>query len=121
MIPIPTWLTRPVMYAIGAVLLALAAWWLVATLTGGKRAKVEAKLNGNVAGAAIASGQDAVATVGQTQASEAAVDAVGRENTAAIHNAPGADAKVDPGASGAGIRAICRRASARNDSKCAKH
>lgn len=112
-------LSRPILYAIGAVAAVLLAWWLVVTLMGGKRAKVEAELNRNVAGAALDSGRDAVGTVGAQQASEAAVDAVGRENTAAIHNAPGAGAKVTGEAHRAGIAAICRRASARSDPKCA--
>ena len=118
MIP-PTWLTRPIMYLIGAVLFALAAWWLVSSLTGGKRAKVEAKLNSNVAGAVLESGRDAVNTVGQQQGSESAVDAVTHSNSADIHKAHGADAKVDPSATSAGIKALCRRASARSDPKCA--
>ena len=111
---------KPLAWLIGAVLILLAAWWLVATLTGGKRAKVEAKLNGNVAGAALESGKDAVNTVGQQQGSEAAVDALGRDNAAAIRNAPGASATVAPEASRAGITAICKRASARSDPNCAK-
>ena len=116
----PTWLTRPVLYAIGAVVVALAIWWLVSTVMGGKRAEVQAKLNGNIAGAALESGKDAVNTVGQQQASESAVDAVGRDNAAAIHNAPGASASVSPEAHAAGIAAICKRASAKGDPKCAK-
>ena len=117
--PIPKWLTRTVAYAIGAAILALGAWWLVATLTGGKSAKVQAKLSGNVAGAALESGKDAVGTVGAQQASEAASDRLGAENAASIHAAPGAEVKVDPGVTGAGIKALCRRASARSDPKCA--
>ena len=118
--PLPTWLTRPVIYAIAAVVAALAIWWLVATLLGGKRAEVQAKLNGNIAGAALESGKDAVNTVGQQQASEGAVGALGRDNAAAIHNASGSSASVSPEANAAGIAAICKRASARSDPKCAK-
>ena len=107
--------------AVGAlIVVCLAAWWLVATLTGGKRAKVQAKLSGNVAGAALESGRDAVGTVGAQQAAEAASDRLGAENAASIHAAPGSDAKVDPGASSAGIKALCRRASAKGDPRCAK-
>ena len=104
----------------GVLIVCLAAWWLVATLTGGKRAKVEATLNRNVAGAALESGKDAVGTVGAQQAAEAASDRLGADNGASIHAAPGADAKVDPGASSAGIKALCRRASAKGDPRCAK-
>ena len=112
---------KPLAWLIGAVLIALAVWWLVSAVFGGKRAKVEAKLNGNIAGAALESGKDAVNAVGQQQASESAVDAVGRDNAAAIHNAPGSSASVSPEANAAGIAAICKRASARSDPKCAKH
>lgn len=117
----PAWLTRPVMYLIGGGVAALAIWWLVATLTGGKRAKVEANLNANVAGAAVESGKDAVNTVGTQQASEAAIDAATIQNAVTIHSAVGADAPVGPAVGNAGVAAICRRASARNDPKCAKH
>lgn len=116
----PKWLTRPVLWLIGAVLIVLAAWWLIATLTGGKRAKVEARLNGNVAGAALESGRDAVGTLGKQQAAESATDATTRANAAEIAAAPGSDAKVNPAATNAGIRALCKRASARKDPKCAK-
>ena len=107
--------------AVGAlIVVCLAAWWLVATLTGGKSAKVQVKLSGNVAGAALESGKDAVGTVGAVGERAAASDRLGAENAASIRQAPGADAKVDPGASSAGIKALCRRASARSDPKCAK-
>ena len=99
---------------------ALLVWWLVATLMDGKRAKVEAELNRNVAESALESGKDAVGTVGAQQAKEAASDAVGRENSASIHAAPGADAKVDPGVKAARLKALCRRASTQGDPRCAK-
>lgn len=113
--------TRPVLYVIGGVVAALALWWLVATLTGGKRAKVEAQLNSNIAGAALDSGRDAVNTVGDEQASESAADAITIQNAVTIHSAIGADAPVAPAVKNAGLASICRRASARNDPKCAKH
>ncbi len=115
---LPSWLTRQVAYIFGAVLLALAAWFIIAQLTGGKRAKVEAKLNRNVAEAALESGRDAVGTVGAQQAAEAATDAVTRENDRDIRNAPGADAPVDPAVRDAWLRSVCRRASSRLDPKC---
>lgn len=112
---------KPVTWAIGAALLALAAWWLIATLTGGSRAKTEAKLNANVAGAALESGTDAVGTVGAQHASEGAVDALTRENDHEIRNAPGADAPVDPAAHAAGIRSLCKRAANRQRAECLQY
>ena len=121
MIPVPTWLTRTVLYVIGGVVAVLALWWLIATLTGGKRATVEAKLNSNISGAALASGKDAVDTVGDEQASESAADAMTIQNAVVIHSAVGADAPVAPEVRNAGLLAICHRAAARSDPKCAKH
>ena len=106
--------------AIGVALL-LAAWWLVATLMGGKRAKVEAELNRNVAESALESGKDAVGTVGAQQAAEAASDRLSAENEKDIRNAKGADASVDPAVRDATLRSLCKRAAYRLDPKCVQY
>jgi hypothetical protein len=102
-----------------AALLLVAAFLAVRALFVGDLG-VKAKLGRNQANAALQSGHDAVDTVGAQQAAESATDAITRANEAEIRNAPGADAKVAPEASQAGIRAICRRAAAKDDPRCAK-
>ena len=118
--PLPVWLTRPVMYAIGALVAALLVWWLIATLMGGKRAEVQAKLNSNIAGAALESGKDAVNTVGQTAGRADQSDKLTKENSDAIHAAQGADAKVDPATRAAGLVGLCKRAAYRLDPRCVR-
>lgn len=112
---------KPIAWVIGAMILALAAWWLIAALTGGSRAKTEAKLNRNVAGAALDSGSDAVGTMGEQHAAEVAADALTRENDHDIRNARGADAPVDPAASAAGLRSLCKRAAYRQRPECLQY
>jgi 16S rRNA U1498 N3-methylase RsmE len=120
---IPLWsdLTATVKLIVGAVALvviALLAWGLVHMLTA--RPKAEARLNKNTTEAALQSGRDAVGAVSEQQAAEQAADATTRANAAEIAAAPGSNAKVNPAATAAGIKALCKRASARNDPKCAK-
>lgn len=101
------------------VALALgAAWWLVASLIGGKSAETEARLGRNQADAAHASGGDAVDTVGKQGAAEAAADDLTRRNDDDIRNAEGADAPVAPAAAAAGMRGLCRRAAYRDSARC---
>lgn len=105
------------------VLIGLAAF-LIAVIGGvhscrlAQTAKTEAKLSANQTGAALASGKDAVDTVGQTAARDAATDTITRENDRAIRNAPGAAAPVDPAAHAAGLASLCRRAAYRGKPEC---
>lgn len=115
------WIRKPIAWLIGAVLIIAAAWWLVATLTGGKSAKVERDLNRNQAGAALESGKDAVGAVGSAGERAAAGDQLTQENRNAIQNAPGADAPVDPGVRDAGLRSLCKRAAYRERPECLQH
>ena len=104
-------------FALIGVALALM-WWGYSSLTSGKAAKVESKLNRETANAAIESGTDAVNTVGAVGASAEQSDQIGRENADAIRNAPGASAPVDPAANAAGLRSLCRRAANRERAEC---
>lgn len=103
---------------IGGALFLLAVLGGVHSCRLAQTAKTEAKLATGQTGAAIANGKDAVATVGQTQAGEAATDSITRENESAIRQAPGADAPVDPGVDAAGRRSLCRRAANRGKPEC---
>jgi len=76
-------------------------------------AGTEARLAAGQAGAALASGRDAVGALGNAMASEAAIDRVGKENGHAIESARGADARVPDAVRAAGLRSLCRRASYR--------
>ncbi|MCB5423961.1 hypothetical protein H0274_01710 [Altererythrobacter sp. CC-YST694] len=105
-------------WLIGVALLGLGMWWLLATATGGKSAKVDARLNRNLAGAAMESGSDAVAAIGGQIASEAAADSLSSENAHEIRSAPGADAPVDPAAHAAGLHSLCKRAAYRGRPEC---
>lgn len=97
MSPVPV---RWIIGAVGLVLLALAAWWLVATVTGGKSARVEAKLEAGRGDAMAESGADAVGTVGTRNTAEDETDHQVQEAQDAIDNAKdlgGADAAARSG------------------------
>lgn len=81
-------------------------------------AKTEANLSKNQTGAATASGQDAVNTLGNRADAEAETDRVSRENTDSITKAKGADAKVAQPVNDAGVKALCRRAAYKDTLRC---
>ena len=103
----------------GIVALGLALL-LLATCQRARTATMEAALGRNTAGAAVASGQDAVGTVGAVGASEAAIDATGRTNDAEIRKAEGAAVAVPAAVDRAGRAALCMRAAYRSDPRCVR-
>ena len=107
---------RAVMWALAALAVLGALWWLYSALTANPKA--EARLGRNQAEAALQNGVDAVGSVGKQQASEAATDILTRENDSAIRSAPGASAPVDPAVRDAWLRSVCKRRSSRGDPKC---
>lgn len=84
-------------------------------------AKTQIELSKGQAGAATASGRDAVDTVGNQAASEAKADRITKENDDAIRNADGASAPVASGVRDAGLASLCRRAAYRSDPRCLQH
>lgn len=107
-------------WALGGAILAaiLAGFLLVQAWRGQATAKTEARLSRNQAEASIASGTDAVETVGTTHRAEVAIDVITRENQRVILQAPGADAPVDPALDGVARRSLCRRAAYREHPDC---
>lgn len=83
-----------------------------------QRAKTEVELSKGQAGAATASGRDAVATVGNQAATEQETDRITKENEDAIRNADGSGEPVAGGVRDAGLDSLCRRAAYRSDPKC---
>jgi hypothetical protein len=92
---------RLILYALAAVVAALALWWLYSTITA--RPKAEARLGKNTTEAAIGSGKDAVATVGARGAAESDLDKEVGNATRNIENAPDGAA-----ADAAGRDGLCR-------------
>lgn len=109
---------KPLAWALAAVLLLLAAWWLYSALTANPKA--EARLGRNQAAAAAQSGEDAVNTVGAAGDRDATTDALSRENSDAIRNAQGADAPLAAPVRDAGLQALCRRAAYARDPRCVR-
>jgi len=99
-------------------LTVLVAWWLVATLTSGSTARTQARLSKNQTEAALASGTDAVQSVGRTVEYERRVDVITRETERVIHEAPGADAPIDPDLHRLGIERLCLRRAYRQHPDC---
>jgi hypothetical protein len=108
---------RRVLIGIALAVLLCGILWLNSCQMA-STAKTEAKLSQNQTGAALASGKDAVETIGETAAGASATDTITRENDRAIRNAPGAAAPVDPAAHAAGIASLCRRAANRGKPEC---
>jgi hypothetical protein len=77
-----------------------------------------AKVARGQAGAAVESGSDAVDTVGNRSAADAATDQITRENDDAIRKADGAETPVAAPARDAGIAGLCRRRAYSGDPRC---
>ncbi|MFO6447879.1 hypothetical protein ACLBKU_12100 [Erythrobacter sp. NE805] len=88
------------------------AWQATAT------AKTEAKLGKNQTGAALASGADAVATVGEVGARADDHDTITKENADAFRSAPGAAAPVGAPLDAVARERLCRRAVYRVRPEC---
>ena len=114
----PTKTVHSALIAGALVLVGLAGWFIIAALTDGKAAQIEATIAGNRADAASQSGGDAVQTVGDQAAGETAIDDLTRSNSNEIRSADGADAPVSSDLRGAGMRSLCRRAAYRDSEKC---
>jgi hypothetical protein len=97
-------------------LLIAGLWGGYNLLTGSL--KTEVKLGRNQVEAATVNGADAVNTVGQAAATEAASDDLTRSNTDEIRKADGAAVPVAAGVNTAGLRALCRRAAYRGQREC---
>lgn len=107
-----------ILWGVGVIAAAIFVYSIYSSLVGGKRAAVEAKLNTEVAGAAMDSGRDAVGTVGEQQTVETTIDRTTRGNADEIRAAAGADDAVNPAVRDAGIASLCRRAAYHNDPGC---
>lgn len=104
-----------------AVIALIAGIFAVRSCQSAQTASTREKLSTGQAGAAIASGQDSVNTIGNRMDADAATDTITRENDDAIRNAKGADAPVDPAVRDAGLASLCRRASYSGNPKCVQH
>lgn len=102
-------------------LTVLAVWWLISSLTSGQVARTEARLNKNQSEAALASGTDAVQSVGRTTEYERRVDIITRETERVIREAPGANAPVDPDLHRLGIERLCERTAYLEHPDCVQH
>lgn len=110
--------TIAIIFAALALVALLSLAFAVKSCGDSRTAKTQAKLSTGQAGAAIESGKDAANTIGNRMDTDAAGDAITRENSDAIHNAQGADAPVAPAVRDAGIASLCRRPSYQRDPRC---
>jgi hypothetical protein len=109
-----------VTFALGLVLLLVLAFFAIRGIFVGS-AKDEVRLSRNQAEAAVASGTDAVATVGKQMKREEAIDATTRDNTNAIRSAPGADTPISPELDAIARERLCRRAAYTKHPDCLQH
>lgn len=112
------WLTRNLALVIGVGLAAFIVLAIGSALLSGSRAKVESKLNGNRADAAVETGRDAANTVANVSTGAASIDQATMENERAIREAQGADVPLNPDVHRAGIVGLCRYPAYRGRSEC---
>jgi hypothetical protein len=110
---------KAVWLAIAAVILALVI------IIGGPKAcdairsrDAQIKVDGSQRGALVNSIEDTLNTVSDVNTNTVISGDVSRQNEGDIRNAKGANQAVDPAANAAGLRALCRRPSHRNDPAC---
>jgi len=118
----PAWLTKTValVIAIGVAVLLIAGLLLLNQCSQERRAKTEIKLATGQAQASLQSGQDAVAATGTVEGNSSASDALTKANGDTIQNAQGANVAVAAPVRDAGIAALCRRPSYRDNPRCKK-
>lgn len=105
---------------LGAALLVavLAILFALQSCQTARTAKTEARLGKGQTEAALASGADAVESVGEVGARAAQTDALTKENSDAIRSAPGADAPVPAAVDSVARERLCRRAAYRGRPEC---
>jgi hypothetical protein len=102
-----------------AAMVAVAlAWWFLTAPARHATERQQAKLNTGLADSRTASAKDAIQVTVDAAKRDAEADRLTRENADEIHQAPGADAPVDPRATDAGLRSLCRRPSYRCSIRC---
>ena len=83
-----------------------------------RSSRQETRLSESQAEAVSDSAVDAIGSVGGLHSRDTRSDELTRENSNAIHNAPGADAPVDRRATDAGLDSLCRRPAYRGSEFC---
>lgn len=106
---------------VALILLVIAGALVARSCSEARTATASTKLANSQAGAAAASGADAVNTVGNRMDADAATDTITRENADAIHHAEGAAAPVAAPVRDAGLASLCRRAAYLRDPKCLQY
>lgn len=114
-------MTRTKALIVGAIVLVILGALLLRQCGETRTAETRAKLSTGQAGAAIESGGDAVDTIGNRMATDAAGDRTTQENRDAIQNVEGAAALVAAPVRDAGLASLCRRATYRGDAKCVQY
>lgn len=91
------------------VVAALLAWWLTTAPARHKTEAATAKVETALSGSRQASAQAATEIVVRAGQRDAAADQLTRETSDAIHNAPGADLRLNPGLNRAALVGLCKR------------
>jgi hypothetical protein len=115
----PGWLTRPVAYAIGALILFALLMLGLRQCDDRRNRAAQSRVESAQAGAAAESSADAINTVSRSGEAQAESEALSRANERDIRAAEGAGERVGAGVNTAGRRALCKREAFKNDPKCA--
>lgn len=104
---------------IGALLIIWAAWWFIIIRPAENAAKAEvATAEGSFATARTESARDAIGVQDRALGEAATTEQTSKENADAIHQAPGADVRLDPALNRTARERLCNRASYRDRPEC---
>lgn len=104
--------------AIVALVLAVLGLLQLRSCERSNQQAAQAKVDRGQMEALANSAAEAVNTIGAVGANTLSSAELGRQNEEEIRHAKGSDQRVDPAANAAGLRALCRRASHRDDPAC---
>lgn len=107
-----------ILMAGAALLILFLALWGPAACQKMRSQEAQSKVDSAQSGAFRNSAADAINTQSAVNQRERESESLSRSNEEEIRNAKGADQRVDPAANAAGLRALCRRPSRRNDPAC---
>jgi FtsZ-interacting cell division protein ZipA len=109
---------RLIAIVVGVIALVLVVGFTVRSCDSRHNKAAQSRVERSQAEAASNSAADAIGTVARSGESERASEDLTRSNEQQIRSAQGANDKVNPAVRDAGIAALCRRQTYRDDPKC---
>lgn len=110
--------TRVIGMIVAGLVVVAVLWGAVHFYTKSRTQAAQARVERAQGDAASTSAKDAIGAVVAAGERETASEELTRTNEKDIRNAKGADVRVDPDVSAAGLRALCRRSAYADSERC---